>query len=83
MKKSELYEMASAITIDVLKRNKDLTNERVREMFIRPEEDERLSINDTIGRAIVLALTLAPEISAAITAAMLVELGLVTLEDDE
>lgn len=83
MKKDELFQMASSISHEVTKRNQDLINERVRDMFVRPDEDGMLNINEVIGRAIVLTLNLAPEIAAATTAQMLVELGLVTLEDDE
>lgn len=83
MKKSELFEMASAACLDVLKRNQDLTNQRVKEMFSGGDENKKLSLDEAISKATALSLILAPEISAAVTAELLVRLGVVEIEDAE
>ena len=52
-------------------------------MFSSSEEDTAISLVDAVGRAVALTITLAPDLSAAITAQMLIDLGLVEIEDDE
>lgn len=83
MKKSELFQKAAQISIDVLQRNQDLIDERVNKTFSSSEEDTAISLVDAVGRAVALTITLAPDLSAAITAQMLIDLGLVEIEDDE
>lgn len=83
MKKAELFELAATTCFDVTKRNSDLTNQAVHELFSKGDEGAKLSIDEAIAKATVLSLTLVPEISAAVTAELLVRLGLVELEDTE
>ena len=83
MKKAELFEMAAETCRDILKRNTDVTSERIHNMFYSENGGTNISFNDAIGKATALSLTLVPEISAAVTAELLVRLGLVKLEDTE
>lgn len=83
MKKAELFEMAAKTCADVQRRNSELTNEKIRKLFVNEDEDSKISLDEAISKAMVLSLTLVPEISAAVTAELLVRLGLVELEDAE
>ena len=82
MTKDELYNMAARISHDVVEKNNDLINSQIDAMMTR-EDGSRLSITDAVAAAAAMSITLAPDISAAVTARMLVELGLVSLEDAE
>ena len=82
MTKDELYNMAARISRDVVEKNKDLINSQLNAMMTH-EDGSRLSITEAVAAVGALSVTLAPDISAAVTARMLVELGLVSLEDAE
>ena len=83
MNRNELTELTSKISRDVLDKNKDQIAERIRNALHAKSKDDRISPNDALVAAIGISLTLVPEISAAITARMLIELGLVEVEDTE
>ena len=82
MTKDELYNMAARISRDVVEKNKDLINSQINAMMTR-EDGSRLSVTEAVAAVGAMSITLAPDISAAVTARMLVELGLVSLEDAE
>ena len=83
MKEHELMQLVSRVSKDVLGKNMDQIAERIKSSLKASEKDSKLSTNDAIAAAMVVSLTLVPELSAAITAKILVELGLVNLEDAE
>ena len=82
MTKDELYNMAARISREVVEKNKDLINSQLNAMMTH-EDSLRLSITEAVAAVGALSVTLAPDISAAVTARTLVELGLVSLEDAE
>ena len=81
MTKDELYQMAFNISREVVEKNKDLINSQINAMMTR-EDGSRLSITEAVASVGALSITLAPDISAAVTARMLIDLGLVSVEDD-
>ena len=83
MKQIELSHLASKVSKDILEKNRDQIAERIKSALKANEKDSKLSQSDAIAAAMVISLTLVPELSAAITARMLVELGLVDLEEAE
>lgn len=83
MKQSELSHLAAKVSKDILDKNKDHVADRIKSALKASEKDTRISQSDAIAAAMVISLTLVPELSAAITARMLVELGLVDLEEAE
>lgn len=83
MKKSDLEKMVSSICRDVMMKNQDMINNRVREVFKSEDGNSTISTNQAIGSATALCLTLGKELSAAITGRILVDLGLVALEAEE
>lgn len=83
MLKSELNEIIDAATSKVLEKNKENIESDIRRMFKSDSEDEKISAIDAAIRGTALCLTLLPSLSAAITARLLIDLGLVTLEDDD
>ena len=83
MKKSELTKMISATIDDVMKKNKDIITEEVRDAFKTGDDGGHIPLEEAIAHSTSLCLSLAPKLSVAITARLLVNLGLVTLEDDE
>lgn len=83
MKKSELEHMISGICHDVLLKNQDMVNSRVKAVFQAKDGNSTISTNQAIGSATALCLTLGTELSAAITGRILVDLGLVALESEE
>ena len=83
MKKDELYEMANEICREVLEKNKDVIGERISSALSHnSDSDGKIAAHDAAGALSAVSLTLGPELSAVITAKMLVKLGLVTLEDE-
>lgn len=83
MLKSELDKIIDAATSKVLEKNKENIDTQIRRMFKSDSEDGKISTMDAVVRSTALCLTLLPNLSAAITARMLIDLGLVTLEDYE
>lgn len=83
MKKDELYDMANEICREVIEKNKHVIEERLTSALSRnTDSNGKISAHDAAGALSVVSLTLGPELSAVITAKMLVKLGLVTLEDE-
>lgn len=82
MTKDELYRMASNVSREVIAANQDMIDTTVKEMFKPYDGRASLSPSEAFAAAAVVATRTAPEISAAITARMLIDLGLVAVEDD-
>lgn len=83
MKKSELNKIIDEATKKVMEKNKEYIEERISHMFKTDSEDGKINVMDAVVRSTALSVTLIPDLAAAITAHMLVDLGLVNLEDDE
>jgi len=83
MTKQELVRLAEKVSHEVIAANMDTINERIHAIFDADEESTTLPLTEAIARGTALSLTLAPEISAAVTAKMLISLGLVEIEDSE
>lgn len=81
MTKDEMLQVARTACFDVLDRNRDLIDERVKEAFCRKGSDNKILLTDALSSATGLCLSFIPELSAVVTAEMLVALGLVSLED--
>ncbi|MBE6943833.1 MAG: hypothetical protein E7453_06185 [Ruminococcaceae bacterium] len=80
MTKEDLYKLASETSRKVVENNLDLIREQIRSAT-HNEDGSAVSLKDLASVVAALSITLAPDISAAVTASMLVELGLVSLED--
>ena len=80
MTKEDLYKLASETSRKVVENNLDLVREQIRSAT-HNEDGSAVSLKDLASVVAALSITLAPDISAAVTASMLVELGLVSLED--
>jgi len=78
--KEDLYKLASETSRKVVENNLDLIREQIRSAT-HNEDGSAVSLKDLASVVAALSITLAPDISAAVTASMLVELGLVSLED--
>ena len=83
MKEAELNKIIEEVAKEVMEKNKGAIDEDIRRMFKTDSEDGKIDAMDAVVRSTALCLTLLPSLSAAITARMLVSLGLVTLEDDK
>lgn len=83
MKKDELSEIIDSVTRQVIEKNKANIEQQVRHAYKADTEDGKIGVMDAVIRSTGLCLTLLPSLSAAITARMLVTLGLIDLEDDE
>ncbi len=80
MTKDQLFQMAAQTSRKVVERNMDLINEQIRDMSHK-EDGSKISLQELPSVLAALTITIAPDISAAVTAQMLVDLGLVTLDD--
>lgn len=84
MKKDELYKLATDTCYEVLEKNKDVIDERIRSSLQRCSDGNgKVSAHDAAAALSTVNTTLCPEISAIVTAKLLVKLGLVVLEDGE
>lgn len=83
MKKSELDNLAAKTALEVIKNNQERINKSIRESFEECSHNSKISATDAVVASTALCVTLTPELSAEITATMLVKLGLVVLEDGE
>ena len=83
MKYDELVQLATNTSREVVEKNKEIINEEIKNFFSSNENGATLSLYDALSKAMVLSLVLVPEISAVVTAKMLVQLGLVEVEDAE
>ena len=84
MKKAELYKLATETSSEVIEKNMDEINRRTRLVIDKvSNEDGKVSAHDAATALAGLNIALCPELSAVITAKMLVKLGLIVLEDDE
>lgn len=81
MTKDELYQMAAETSRKVVEANRDLIDAQIHDM-LHNDDGSKLPLKDIPSVLAALSVTIAPDISAAVTAQMLVDLGLVTLEDD-
>lgn len=81
MNKSELTKLASDVAHDVLKIKVDYINNQVSSAIKDVSTNGIVSNSDAIVALTSLCMTMTPELSAAVTAEMLVRLGLVTVED--
>lgn len=81
MTKDELYQMAAETSRKVVEANMELIQEQIHNMT-HNEDGSKLPLKDIPSVLAALSVTIAPDISAAVTAQMLVDLGLVTLEND-
>lgn len=82
MTRDELYQMASKVSQEVISANQDTIDTTVKEMFAPYSGKSGLTLPEAIAAATVVATRMAPEISANITARMLIDLGLVSVECD-
>ena len=83
IKYDELLQMATKTSRDVIEKNKEVINDEVKRMLGSKDDGEKISLQDALSKAMVLSLVLVPEISAVVTAKMLVQLGLIDVEDAE
>ena len=84
MKKDELYQLATDTCYEVIEKNKDTIDERIHSSLKRfSDENGNVSAHNAAAALSTVNTTLCPEISAIVTAKLLVKLGLVVLEDDE
>lgn len=82
MTKNELNAMAIDTAHLVIANNLGNISKEVEARFNASEEDRRIELHDALGRIVNLMLDVIPEISASVTAQMLVNLNLVSLDDD-
>ena len=83
MTKAELNKVVSDAVSEVMKKNADVIQNQIRSAFVSKEENGQISAMDAATCGTALCLSLLPGISAAVTARILVDLGLVPLEGDE
>lgn len=83
MKYEELFQLATETSKDVLQKNKEYIQGEIKRMFGSDEGGTKISLQDGLSNAVALSLILVPEISAVVTAKMLVQLGLIDVEDAE
>lgn len=83
MKTAEYQQMIHTISTEVLQRNMGHIREQILSSTKDLSHDGKITTNDATAALMATCMTLAPHISAEITAEMLVRLGLVTVEDDD
>lgn len=83
MKKSEYQQMVNDISTEVLQKNTERIQNQVSASIERQSQDGKISHSEAALALSATFMSLAPRISAEITAEMLVRLGLVTVEDDD
>lgn len=81
MTKNELAKLAQDTARNVLSQNADTLAKEISQRFNANAEDSRIELHDALGRIVNLMLGVIPEISATVTAQMLVDLDLVSLDD--
>lgn len=83
MTRTELNSLIDEAVKETLELNREAIDEHIRETFNADKENSHMLIGGAIAKSTSLSLTLVPSLSGAITARLLVKLGLVSLEDDE
>lgn len=78
MTREELFRLAAECSRETALKNRDLIDAKVQEAFCPNPESPMISHSNAIAQATGLALTLAPDLAAATTMRILIELGLVT-----
>ena len=81
MTRTELYKMAEETSRKVVEENMESIMKHIHSVT-HNEDGSKLPLKDFPSAVAALSITVAPDISAAVTARMLVDLGLVTLDND-
>lgn len=81
MTQNELIDLATTVCLRILDENKDLVRKRIMETFSASDDKSPISLEDAMMRSTALALTLAPELSARVTAQLLIDLGIIQVDN--